>query len=79
MIGVPSTNKMSPVNTTPSDGTWTMMSPRVCAGPTSINSTEPEGLPSTYQTLFGQLAEHGVCELGDGTPHTGRCGPPDGL
>ena len=39
MIGVPSMNRMSPVNTTPASGTWAIVSPCVCAGPSSIRST----------------------------------------
>jgi hypothetical protein len=38
-MGVPPTNKMSPVNTVRASGTWAITSPLVCAGPTSINST----------------------------------------
>ncbi len=39
MIGVPSMNRMSPVNTTPASGTWAIVSPRVCAGPSSSRWT----------------------------------------
>ena len=38
-MGVPPMNRMSPVKTTPASGTWTIASPSVCAGPTSIRWT----------------------------------------
>ena len=38
-IGCPSINRISPVNTTLSEGTCTKTSPLVCAGPTSMSST----------------------------------------
>ena len=37
--GWPSTNRMSPVKTVRSSGTWTSTSPRVCAGPTVFSVT----------------------------------------
>ena len=50
-IGVPPTNRMSPVNTTPASGTWTIASPSVCAGPTSIELT---ARPPTVERRAGR-------------------------
>ena len=38
-IGVPSMNRRSPVNTVALPGTCTIVSPPVCAGPSSISET----------------------------------------
>ncbi len=55
--GVPSMNRISPVNTARSPGTCTSTSPPVCAGPTSINRT---ALSPTFMSITPEKVLVGV-------------------